>query len=82
MTKDARKPMGRPPFGAVAVDGQWELTSEGIARAAAKVIEHRTKCKERYRKKKTILIEQYPDLSKSNKHGTQTLLSSDDMPCN
>ena len=63
MTKQSA-PRGRPPIGAILVDGQWELTEESLSRAAERLERHRRQCRERYRKNRAALARQRPDLFK------------------
>ena len=62
-----KAPRGRPPIGAILVDGKWELTEESIARAAERLEKHRTQCRERYRRNRAALLLKRPDLFKRRK---------------
>ena len=62
MAEKQKAPRGRPPTGAVLVDGRWELTEESLARVAARLEKHRTDCRERYRRNRAALVRQRPDL--------------------
>ena len=64
MTKEQKAPRGRPPVGAILVDGQWQLTPESLERTAARLEKHRTDCRERYRRNRTALARQRPELFK------------------
>ena len=59
-----RKPRGRPPIGAILMDGRWQLTDESLAKAAERLEKHRTDCRERYRRNRAALVRQRPDLFK------------------
>ena len=71
-----KRPVGRPPAGAVLDDGRWILTQESLAIAAARVEKHRTDCRERYRRMREILKEQRPDMfaKRARKAKAQTTL--------
>lgn len=70
MTKKAKdKPRGRPPAGAILKDGQWILTDESAEIAAQRLLEHRAKCRERYRETTRALKEKHPDLFRKKRHG-------------
>ena len=64
MAQQQKAPRGRPPAGAVLVDGRWELTEASLARAAARLEKHRLDCRERYRRNRAALVRQRPDLFK------------------
>jgi len=57
-------PRGRPPIGAILVEGRWQLTEESLERAAARMEKHRKDCRERYRRNRAVLVRQRPDLFK------------------
>ena len=59
-----KAPRGRPPFGAVLVDGHYVLTEEALTKAASRFEKHRADCRERYRKNRAALARQRPDLFK------------------
>ena len=64
---EQKAPRGRPPHGAVLVEGRWKLTDEAIEKAAARLEKHRADCRERYRRTQDVLKEQRPELfSKRN----------------
>ena len=59
---EQRAPKGRPPYGAVLVEGRWVLTDEAIEKAAIRLETHRTACRERYRRTQDALKEHRPEL--------------------
>ena len=67
MTKLEKKPRGRPPFGAVLVDGRWELTQESIAHAAKKLLQARQQQRERGALVRDLFRQQYPELFRQKK---------------
>ena len=67
MTKSEKKPRGRPPFGAVLVDGRWELTEESIAHAAKKLLQARQQQRERGALVRDLVRQQYPELFRQKK---------------
>jgi hypothetical protein len=89
MTKAKDKPRGRPPAGAVLKDGQWILTDESAEIAAQRLLEHRAKCRERYRETTRALKEKHPDLFRKKRNGernteryAQTSLRGTELPVN
>ena len=64
MVCSQKLPRGRPPIGAVLIDGQWVSTDVSIEKAAARLIKHRADCRERYRRNRDALLAQRPDLFK------------------
>ena len=63
MTKQSA-PRGRPPIGAILVDGKWQMTEESLSRAAARLEKHRKDCRDRYRRNRAALVRQRPELFK------------------
>ena len=57
-------PRGRPPLGAILVQGRWQLTEESLNRAAVRLETHRTQCRERYRRNRAALAQKRPDMFK------------------
>ena len=57
-------PRGRPPIGAILVEGRWQLTEQSLERAAARLEKHRRDCRDRYRIKRAALLRQRPELFK------------------
>ena len=70
-----KRPRGRPPTAAILVDGHWHLTEESLEKAAARLIQHRTDCRERYRRKRVALVTQRPDLFESKKRRSHMRLA-------
>lgn len=64
MVEQKKAPRGRPPTGAMLVDGRWQLTEESLAIATARLEKHRKDCRERYRRNRAALASQRPDLFK------------------
>ena len=62
-----KAPRGRPPTGAILIDGKWQPTEESVAKAAERLEKHRTQCRERYRRNRAALLVQRPDLFKRRK---------------
>ena len=68
MTKHCdKKPRGRPPAGAVLVDGTWQLTEESKRIAAERVIKAREQNREKYREMRQILRQSHPELFETQK---------------
>ena len=59
-----KAPRGRPPIGAILVEGRWELTEESLEKAVARLEKHRRDCRDRYRRNRASLARQRPDLFK------------------
>ena len=64
MTKGCadKKPRGRPPAGAVLVDGTWQLTEESQRIAAERVLKAREKNREKYGEMRQLLHHSHPEL--------------------
>ena len=60
-------PRGRPPQGAILVDGAWIPTEESMKYVATRLVYHRTQCRLRYRRNRAALLIQRPDLFKNRK---------------
>ena len=70
MTEDvpAKRPRGRPPFGAVLLpDGTYHLPAEAVEAAAERVVRHRKACRERYAATRQGLHVAKPELFKNRK---------------
>ena len=69
MTKGCadKKPRGRPPAGAVLVDGTWQLTEESQRIAAKRVLKAREKNREKYREMRQLLHHSHPELFETQK---------------
>ena len=67
MTKLEKKPRGRPTYGAVLVDGRWELTEESVAHAAKKLLQARQQQRERGALVRDLVRQQYPELFRQRK---------------
>ena len=64
MTKDSveKKPRGRPPAGAVLIDGRWQLTERSQQIAATRVLRARENNRARYREMRELLRHSHPEL--------------------
>ncbi len=64
MTKDSveKKPRGRPPAGAVLIDGSWQLTEQSQQIAAKRVLRARENNRARYREMRELLRHSHPEL--------------------
>ena len=64
MTKDSpeKKPRGRPPAGAVLIDGRWQLTERSQQIAATRVLRARENNRARYREMRELLLHSHPEL--------------------
>ena len=69
MTKGCadKKPRGRPPAGAVLVDGTWQLTEESQRLAAERVLKAREKNRNKYREMRQLLHHSHPELFETQK---------------
>ena len=65
--EEQKKPRGRPPIGAVLVDGKWQMTEASILREAERLEQHRTQCRQRYRRNRLALMQHRPELFKKRK---------------
>ena len=81
MTKDCadKKPRGRPPAGAVLVDGSWQLTEESQRIAAKRVLKAREKNRAKYREMRELLHRSHPELFVTQKDLTQTKERNGDL---
>ena len=57
-----KRPRGRPPIGAVWVNGEYRLTEDGLRNAVDRLESHRKKCRDRYRDTRDALKKQRPEL--------------------
>ena len=64
MTKDSveKKPRGRPPAGAVLIDGSWQLTEQSQQIAAKRVLRARENNRAKYREMRELLRHSHPEL--------------------
>ena len=64
MTNDSpeKKPRGRPPAGAVLIDGRWQLTERSTQIAATRVLRARENNRARYREMRELLRHSHPEL--------------------
>ena len=62
-----KKPRGRPPIGAILVDGKWQMTEASILREAERLEQHRAQCRQRYRRNRLALMQHRPELFKKRK---------------
>ncbi len=81
MTKDCaeKKPRGRPPAGAVLVDGTWQLTEQSQQIAAKRVLRAREKNRAKYRELWELLHRSHPELFATQKDPTQTKERNGDL---
>ena len=64
MTKDSveKRPRGRPPAGAVLIDGSWQLTEQSQQIAAKRVLRARENNRAKYREMRELLRHSHPEL--------------------
>ena len=64
MTKDSveKRPRGRPPAGAVLIDGSWQLTEQSQQIAAKRVLRARENNRAKYREMREPLRHSHPEL--------------------
>ena len=76
MTNDSpeKKPRGRPPAGAVLIDGRWQLTERSTQIAATRVLRARENNRARYREMRELLRHSHPDLFVARGDPKQTTL--------
>ena len=65
--EEQKKPRGRPPIGAILVDGKWQMTEASILREAERLEQHRAQCRQRYRRNRLALMQHRPELFKKRK---------------
>ena len=65
--EEQKKPRGRPPIGAILVDGKWQMTEASILREAERLETHRAQCRQRYHRNRTALMQHRPELFKKRK---------------
>ena len=80
----SKRPRGRPPAGArLSETGVYILSPDAVEAAAARVVKHRTACRERYRATRDALRVAMPHLLRKKrtpvkkKHGEQQTLGSE-----
>ena len=78
MTKDCveKRPRGRPPAGAVLIDGSWQLTEQSQQIAAKRVLRARENNRARYREMRELLLHSHPELFVARADLKQTTLPS------
>ncbi len=64
VTKDAheKRPCGKPPAGAVLVDGRWQLTELSAQIAADRLMREREQRRNRRHEMRNLLRQSHPDL--------------------
>ena len=64
MTKDRKekKPHGRPPAGAVLIDGRWQPTEKSVEIAVVRLQQEREKRRTRRQEVRELLREEHPEL--------------------
>ena len=65
MTKDCRtekKPQGRPPAGAVLIDGQWHTTQKSIQIAVERLLQQRENRRNKRYETRELLRREPPEL--------------------
>ena len=78
MTNDSpeKKPRGRPPAGAVLIDGRWQLTEQSQQIAATRVLRARENNRARYREMRELLLHSHPELFVARGDPKQTTLAA------
>ena len=78
MTKDSpeKRPRGRPPAGAVLIDGRWQLTERSQQIAATRVLRARENNRARYREMRELLLHSHPELFVARGDLKQTTLAA------
>ena len=59
---DLKRPLGRPPAGAVLVDGKWQLTEASKEIAKARLLRHREQNRTRRENTRELLRQKCPEL--------------------
>ena len=64
MTKrgNLKRPLGRPPAGAVLVDGKWQLTDKSKEIAKLRLLRHRDQNRARRQQTRELLRRECPEL--------------------
>ena len=64
MTKDRKdkKPQGRPPAGAVLIDGRWQPTEKSVEIAVVRLLQEREKRRTRRQETRELLRKEHPEL--------------------
>ena len=64
MTKDRteKKPHGRPPAGAVLIDGRWQPTEKSVEIAVVRLLHEREKRRTRRQEVRELLRKEHPEL--------------------
>jgi len=64
MTKDSteKKPRGRPPAGAVLIDGRWQPTEKSVEIAVVRLLHEREKRRTRRQEVRELLRKEHPEL--------------------
>ena len=59
---NVKRPLGRPPAGAVLVDGKWQLTDKSTEIAKLRLLRHRDQNRVRREKSRELLRRECPEL--------------------
>ena len=64
MTKDRKekKPHGRPPAGAVLIDGRWQPTEKSVEIAVVRLLQERERRRTRRQETRELLRKEHPEL--------------------
>ena len=62
MKRSDKKPLGRPPAGAVLIDGKWQPTQESTEIAKRRLLRHRELNRARRERARELLRKECPDL--------------------
>ena len=76
-----KRPCGKPPAGAVLVDGRWQLTELSAQIAADRLLREREQRRNRRREMRKLLRQSHPDLFVfARKDPQQTTLTEPETP--
>ena len=65
MTKNChaeKRPQGRPPAGAVLIDGKWHTTQQSIQIAIERLLQQREKRRTKRHEMRELMIREHPEL--------------------
>ena len=62
MKRSDKKPLGRPPAGAVLIDGKWQPTQESTEIAKRRLLRHRELNRARRERARELLRKECPNL--------------------
>ena len=62
MKRSDKKPLGRPPAGAVLIDGKWQPTQESTEIAKLRLLRHRELNRARRERARELLRKECPEL--------------------